>query len=134
MVTVSDTRVWKENEETENEGEWITVVEGPASFNLIDLRENGVEEILGNTETDTGRYTRIRMYVTLEEAVVDGITVNEGIIFPSEVLKITGTFDIEESKTTILTLDFDAEKSLVFTGEGKVMFKPVVKLLVTGPE
>jgi len=29
----------------------------------------------------------------------------------------------------VITIDFDAEKSLVFTGEGKVIFKPVVKLI-----
>jgi len=33
--------------------------------------------------------------------------------------------------TTILTLDFDGDKSLVMTGkEGKFIFKPVVKLIV----
>ena len=40
-----------------------------------------------------------------------------------------GGFDIEVGTTTVLILDFDAAKSVVLTGEGEVLFKPVVKLL-----
>ena len=134
VVTLSNIRVWKENKENEDEEEGVIAVDRPVSFDLIYLKENGIEEILGNTEMDTRYYTRIRMDVTLEEAVVDEITVNEGIMFPSNVLKMVGYFDIEEGKTTVIVFDFDADKSLVFTGQGKVMFKPVVKLIVTGPE
>ncbi|MBI2328364.1 MAG: hypothetical protein HYU85_01740, partial [Chloroflexi bacterium] len=32
--------------------------------------------------------------------------------------------------TTVLTLDFDGEKSLIRTGSGKFLFKPVVRLLI----
>jgi len=60
--------------------------------------------------------------------------VEAGIVLPSGELKIVGTFDIEPETRTILTIDFDAEDSLVFTGEGKVIFKPVVKLIVTTEE
>lgn len=49
---------------------------------------------------------------------------------PSDKLKIIGNFDVEQDGTTTITLDFDADKSLVITGEGKILFKPVVKLLV----
>lgn len=39
-------------------------------------------------------------------------------------------FDVEEGETTVLLLDFDADKSVVVTGSGKVIVKPVVKLTV----
>jgi hypothetical protein len=38
------------------------------------------------------------------------------------------SFDVVEGKTTVLTFDFDAEKSVNVTGQDKVMIKPVVKL------
>lgn len=132
VVTISNIQVQQNSDEPEEE--WLPVIEGPVSFDLIYLKEQGIEGLLGNTELDTGDYNQIKMDVTLDEAVIDGETVNEGIIFPSEVLKIVGAFYVEENITTLLVFDFDAEKSLVFTGEGKVMFKPVVKLIIINPE
>jgi hypothetical protein len=49
---------------------------------------------------------------------------------PSGELKIVGGFNVGGGDKTVLTLDFDGEKSLIRTGQGKFLFKPVVKLLV----
>ena len=49
---------------------------------------------------------------------------------PSGKLKIVRPFEVGGGETTVLTLDFDGEKSLVVTGAGKFFFKPVVKLLI----
>ena len=134
IVTLSNIEVHREAETTDGEGEWITVIEGPVSSDLILLRDQGIEEILGDVEIDSGHYTQIRMHVTLNEATIDGETVSEGIKFPSEVFKTAGNFYIQDGKTTVLTFDFDAEKSLVFLGNGDIIFKPVIKLIVVGPE
>jgi hypothetical protein len=133
IVELTDIRVWREADDPGGEGEWITVVEGPETFDLILLRDEGIEQLLGSVEITTGYYTQIRMDVVLLEAVIDGETATEGIKFPSEEIKTTGNFNIEENMTTELLFDFDAEKSLKLTGEGKVIFSPVVKLIVTGP-
>ena len=49
---------------------------------------------------------------------------------PGDKLKIVGAFNVGGGTKTTLTLDFDGEKSLIQTGQGKFLFKPVVKLLV----
>ena len=49
---------------------------------------------------------------------------------PSRRLKVVGGFTLEAGETTILTLDFDADKSVVIAGPRNVLLKPVVKLLV----
>ena len=45
-------------------------------------------------------------------------------------MKVVGGFTLEAGVATILTLDFDADKSVVVTGSKNVLIKPVIKLLV----
>jgi hypothetical protein len=52
---------------------------------------------------------------------------------PSGVLKLVGTFELEEDVSTIITIDFDLEKSLVARGNDSYQFKPVVKLITRDP-
>jgi len=114
---------------SDNSSGWITVVSTPGSFDLMTVI--GVEQVLGSANLTAGKYTQIRMTV----ANVTGITtdnVSYTAEVPSNVLKINGNFNVGGGNTTTLTLDFDGEKSLVRTGEGKFIFKPVVKLLVRG--
>lgn len=86
---------------------------------------------MGAQEIEVGHYTQIRMDVESVKATIDGK--DKDVFLPSGKLKIVvvGSFEIEAEKTTILTLDFDADKSLVFLGSGEVNFKPVIKLIIT---
>ena len=90
-----------------------------------------MEEIWGEEEIEVGHYTQIRMDVESVEATIDSEDKDVSLFLPSGKLKLVGSFEIEAEKTTILTLDFDADKSLVFTGSDKVIFKPVIKLIIT---
>ena len=49
---------------------------------------------------------------------------------PSGRLRIVGGYDAVAGETTVLTLDFDAEKSVVLRGQNDPLLKPVVRLLV----
>jgi len=127
-VTVGDIEVHKAGEESDTDGAgWLTVIEESKTFDLLKLR--GVEEILGSNEVDVGHYTQIRMDVIEVTVTVDGKP--QSAELSSGKLRLVGSFEVERDKTTVLTLDFDADKSLVFTGMGKIIFKPVVKLIVT---
>jgi len=57
----------------------------------------------------------------------------EEATLPSGELKFVRPFKVVEGQTTILTLDFDADKSVTVTGAGKVIVRPVVTLNVTTP-
>ncbi len=122
----------QEQEQTQqSEGEWITVVGAPPSFDLMDVI--GVDQLLGSAEVTPGKYTQIRMDVDrVEVETVDGDTFTAEV--PSGKLKVVRPFSVGEGLTTILTLDFDGEKSLIITGKGKAIFKPVVKLLIKEKE
>ena len=130
-VNLTNIEVHKAGDETGTKGDWIMVIAEAKPFDLIKLRESGVEDVLGEAEILSGHYTQIQMDVELVDAIIDDERVDAGVVLPSGKLKLIGSFDVETGKKTVLTLDFDADKSLVFTGEGKVIFKPVVKLIVT---
>ena len=131
LVHLTNIEVHKAGDQTGDEGRWIMVIEEAKSFDLIGLR--GVEEILGEEELPTGHYTQIRMDVEIVGAVVNGESTSVDVVLPGGKLKLVGSFEIGDNQKTVLTLDFDADASLVPTGEGKVQFKPVVKLVVSTP-
>jgi hypothetical protein len=115
----------EEQEDVDEDG-WETVIEGSRSFELLALR--GIEAFLGSKELEIGHYTGIRMDIEEVIVTVDGGTRSATV--PGGKLKLISSFNIEAGKTTALTLDFDAEKSVVIAGNGKVNFKPTIKIIV----
>ena len=130
-VTVSNIEVHKADAE-EEEG-WIDVFPISTStaqtltFDLVEV--TGIEGVLTQLdEFEVGKYTQIRM-----DVVTVIVTLNDEAKearLPSGKLKVVRPFDVEAGQTTVLTLDFDTDKSIVITGAGNVQFKPTVKLLV----
>ena len=116
-------------------GGWRTVLEGPVSFDLIAL--SGVEAVLAAGPLEAGRYTQVRLRVVDVEVTRAGKLAKAEV--PGDALKLVGTFVLEPGETTIVTLDFDVEKSLLERGGGTpllrrvLVFKPVVKLLIGEP-
>ena len=116
---------------SDNESKWTPVLGAPPSFDLMDII--GVAEILGSANLTAGSFTQIRMNVDRVQVVTtDGANFTAQV--PGDKLKIIGPFNIGAGKVTVLTLDFDGKKSLVLTGKGKALFKPVVKLLISERE
>ena len=105
---------------------WETVISEPQTFDLVEV--TGVEAILGSRQLEPGRYNQIRLEIV--EAI---ITINEEdtvATVPSGRLRLVGSFELAANETTIVTLDFDAAKSVVLRGKMNPLLKPVVKLLV----
>ena len=129
LVTVSQIEVHQA--EAQEEQGWLSVIQEEKTFDLVEI--TGVEEILGSREFATGRYTQVRMEVigaTVTLRNDDGSEVDKKAEVPGEKLRVVGPFEVEAGMVTVLTLDFDADRSVVVTGKGDVQFKPVVKLLV----
>ena len=106
---------------------WIPVLGAPASFDLMNVI--GVEQILGSANLTAGSFNQIHMDVSKVTGVTTG-NISYSATVPSDKLMIVGAFNIGGGNTTTLTLDFDGSQSLIQTGQGKFLFKPVVKLLV----
>ena len=141
FVTLTNIEVHRE------EGAWQTLdlrdtsgnIIAEATFDLMEVLE--VTEVLGSANVTAGSFTQIRMDVA-EVAVVfvtdnttDPVTTdNVTARVPSEKLRIVKAFEVVAGEKTVLTLDFDGEKSLILpgkdidTGKERAIFKPVVRL------
>ena len=111
-----------------NESGWIKIIEDEVTFDLFEVIDKPC--VLGSDNVTAGKYTQIRVDVLGVEGLTKAMEPYEAEV-PSGTLKFVRPFNVEDGRTTILTLDFDGDKSLVMTGkEGKFLFKPVVKLIV----
>jgi hypothetical protein len=115
-------------------------------INLLELQD--VKTLLAEDALPAGHYQQIRLvleentdtelfnYVILkEELSVTAQQENGDEHIPLETpsaqqsgLKLINQFTIVEGMTTELLIDFDAEKSVVETGNGKFQLKPVLKM------
>ncbi len=135
FVTLTNIEVQREG------GGWETIIIDEVTFDLMDVI--GVTEVLGDANVIAGSFTQIRLDVAEVEVVfvtdytTDPITTDTVTArVPSEKLRIVKAFEVVGGVKTVLTLDFDGEKSLILpgkdiaTGKERAIFKPVVRLLV----
>ena len=125
-------------------------------FNLIELKYEDIVKLLSKTVLEPGKYTQIRLFITeanvrveivneeSEEKIVSDSDVEKDIIvessdsykeynleIPSNLqtgLKLIHPFEINGGQTTELTIDFDAEKSIIKTGNGSYKLNPTIKV------
>ena len=112
-------------------GTWLDITTNAGSYDLIQLT-NGVDTLIVADSLPSGiQIQQIRLVLgSNNTVVVDSIT------YPLEVpsgeqtgLKLNlNRLMIQDSLNTVL-LDFDAEKSIVATGNGKYLLKPVIKVV-----
>jgi len=121
----------------EEEGYWEELKKWPDGLPVDLLTLQGVSLLLGSSELPANHYTQLRVFLKEEaELVLEGLEgeppVTKILKIPSSEntgIKLNRPFDIFEGGITILTLDFDAQKSVIKTGNGKYKMKPVITLL-----
>lgn len=121
----------------DDDAEWITYFEGSQSLNLLDF-QNGEVFSFPQVELGLGDYGQIRLFLSAEDGdntiVIDGethnLSYNAGVT--NTGLKLVGGFSLVEGVDTALTIDFDARKSIVVTGNPSnpsYNLKPTIKLI-----
>jgi len=120
------------------EGSWEVLKEwsGGLQVNLIELED--VSMLLASLELEPNKYTQLRIFLNGDASLVlegeeglDGLTETIPLEIPSSAntgIKLNRPFEIVEGMITKLTIDFDAEKSVIKTGNGKYKMKPVISL------
>ena len=106
-------------------GEWKIIVNESQTFDLIAL--HNVSELFGTANISAGWYTQIRLFIESAYITIDGVQYELDIPFKN--IKLISPFYIEDGQITILTLDFDIQKSVHETGNGKYIFKPTIKVI-----
>jgi hypothetical protein len=127
-IVVARVEVHKAGADT-NSG-WIVINNNTATYNLLTLR-NGASVILGNSSLDIGHYTQIRLILgTGSNVVVNGTAYSLDV--PSGMqtgIKLNHEFDIQSNVVYELMLDFNAERSIILTGNGQYKMTPVIRLV-----
>ncbi len=107
---------------------WVRLRDECTSTDLLTLQEGAFEE-LGFAALPAGRYGQIRLRLEESSAVIDGE--EHPLVVPSAAssgLKVSGGFDVAVGEVTVVTLDFDAARSLHVDGAGKYHLRPVLFL------
>jgi hypothetical protein len=140
-VTVNKVRVNQSASASDTDGGWTDITLSPAKkINLLNLT-NGVLEALGQTTLAPGHYSQLRLVLDANtgtglanSVVATGSTAEKTLVTPSATqsgIKLVNEFDIVAGQRVDLVLDFNACKSVLTTGSGKYMLKPVVKVIPT---
>jgi Domain of unknown function (DUF4382) len=109
---------------------WQTLNATAKTYNLMDL-QNGVFTTIAEAQVPAGTYTEVRLKLGAGSTiVVDGqtypLTVPSGM---QSGLKLKGSFVVPSGGISDIALDFDASRSIVLTGSGTYILKPVIQVL-----
>lgn len=129
-VIINVKRVEIHKDGSDSTSGWITINNTLRSFDLLQLR-NGASAVLGDSVLPPGHYSQIRLILA------DGsYVINEGIKYNLTVpsgfqtgIKLNHEFTLEADKLYELVLDFNVDKSIHTTGNGKYMMNPVIRVM-----
>ena len=118
--------------QSEGDEGWEVLRSDTMNVDLLTLR-NGVFTNLGTARVASGSYSQVRLKLGAGSTiVVDGVTYP--LTVPSGLqsgLKIVGPFNVPSGGTVDIQLDFDAARSIVLTGSGTYILKPVIRIMPT---
>ena len=127
-------------------GTWVTLpFAGNAGSRTCDLKKltNGAQDALGTGQLPAGHYTMVRLVVSQSTLYFDNPTAGPAcspniaepagssapLTIPSGEIKLNREFDLAKTKATTMLLDFDGDRSINQTGNGKYMMNPVVGIV-----
>jgi len=113
------------------DGQWKVVSDQTQTFDLLALAKTDTE--IGSADLPVGTYDQIRFFPT--SATVTDSTGTHDVTIPSGSqtgvkVNIQGGYTVTNKQVTTLLIDFNVQHSLVVTGSGKYILKPVVKGVV----
>ena len=126
-------------------GDWVTLkFAGGATSRTCDLKKlTGAQDVLGTGPMPVGHYTQIRLIVSTAVVYFDNPSVgpacaptiappagkNASVTIPSGEVKLNREFDLTVTNAMTMVLDFDGDKSVHETGNGRYMMSPVVGIV-----
>ena len=127
------------------EGEWMTVpFSGEASSRTCDLKKlTSAQDVLGTGPLTPGRYTMVRLTVSSAALYFENAAAGPAcaptvaapagrtaaLEIPSGMVRLNRTFELTESGGTTMLLDFDGDRSVRETGNGRYMMTPVITVV-----
>ena len=115
-----------------------------ASTRTCDLKKlQGAQDVLGTGALPAGHYEQIRLEVSAATlyfetpssgpACAPSIPAPGGrsaqVTIPSGVVRLNREFDLTNDNATTIVLDFDGDRSVHETGNGRFMMQPVIRVV-----
>ncbi|MBI3945680.1 MAG: DUF4382 domain-containing protein [Armatimonadetes bacterium] len=112
------------------DGQWMSIMPEPRDLNLLALAT--AEASLGSITLPPGSYTQVRLFLGESPTITDAdgthlLRVPSG---DQTGLKVNVDHEVRPGVTTTLLLDFNVEQSVVLTGNGEYLLKPVIRGVV----
>ena len=108
---------------SESEG-WVDVSSNSETYDLLQLKAEGKNELLADIELKEGNYDEIKLDIS-KVVVTDAQGEHEAKL-PSGELKIKSELNVESNLTSSASFDFVADESLHVTGNGRYIMAPVI--------
>ena len=140
LVTFSEVQVHR----SEDNG-WKTLpFGGGGALRTCDLKKlQSAQDILGVGALQAGHYTQIRLVVSEAKLFFENASVGDpcaatfavpagrmaDLEIPSGEIKLNREFELKDSGATTILLDFDGDKSIKETGNGRFMMSPVITVV-----
>jgi hypothetical protein len=149
-ITVNKVRIHQSNTANEGASNWTDItLNPPRTINLLNLNDptqpNFALEHLGEESLPAGQYTQLRLVLNDNNGnnananwiVLEGQNPNNPsnrlpLETPSAIkagIKLINQFTVNSGQRVDLLLDFDACHSIVKTGSGKYILKPVINTI-----
>ncbi len=135
-VDVQDVRIKADASTNDDEG-WVSLENvQKGEYDLLSLT-NGVTQLLADSEVPVGNLGQIRLvlgpdnFVVLNDGIDDNVDVRIPLNTPSAQqsgLKLNVNQQMEAGELYEYLLDFDVDQSIVNTGNGGYILKPVIRL------
>jgi DNA-binding transcriptional ArsR family regulator len=119
IVTVDSAKI---HSKTTNK--WYNVPLQTSTFNLIQLKN--ISSVLSGVKLSSGTYDDLVLNISNITADVNGTT--QKVILPTGKIYIVGNFNISNSTTNWINIDFDLAHSLHITADGRVVMLPVINI------
>ncbi|MGA7838581.1 MAG: DUF4382 domain-containing protein [Ignavibacteriaceae bacterium] len=130
QVNIVVTKVEVHSDVADSTSGWVTINNNTSTYDLLSLR-NGANAILGDATLDAGHYTQIRLIIGAgSNVVVNGKAYSLDISSGAQTgIKLNHEFDIKDGQVYSLLLDFNAESSIILTGNNQYKLKPVIRVI-----
>lgn len=111
---------------TSDDDRWVTVSNTPKTFDLVSLQDSDLFGLLSDNRLEVGNYNQIRFEISKVKAVVNSQKTTVKI--PSNTIKVNYDLEVLYGNGNVVLLDFILNESIHATGEGKLIFAPVIHL------
>lgn len=130
-VEVIRVEVHRGDDESDSNSGWHIISEDTTYVDLLTLTD-GQSVVLADSTLEAGYYTQVRLILGARNTVMA-----DSVLFDLEIpssmntgLKLNHPFTIVAGATHEATLDFDADRSVHMTGNGRYKMKPVIRIIV----